>query len=313
MVNSKWEVSEVNALLTDIDTLPFGNHEISILKLDLETKTVIGKDKDGYLVFGAPQYSEFEGYEFDRAKLESNKSIFVSNGVSIQPVFTLRFLTNSADETAAIATIFVGLQNQIVESGNSISAQEAALGLESYFSGLGKLQLSRQVQIGLFGELAFIYSSTKKAEMINAWHSSPRSTYDFGIAQGRLEVKTSTAPTRLHWLRNTQSVDLDSEKLTYLSLYAPEVGDGLTLHELVTQLKIELEQQEISVLMNKLALYEIEKADLRFDLNSAISSFKFVRSSEVPRVSSEEAAVVQIAWRCDFARLPGERRHDFWS
>jgi hypothetical protein len=34
MVNSKWEVSEVNALLTDIDTLPFGNHEISILKLD---------------------------------------------------------------------------------------------------------------------------------------------------------------------------------------------------------------------------------------------------------------------------------------
>ena len=313
MSSSKWDVQEVGQLLSDTE-FPHGDqHEISIIKIDLENKTVLGVDREGFLVFGAPQHSDFSGFEFSRAKLEGNKSIYISNGVSIEPVFTLRFLSESPDEIAAIATIFVGLQNQIIDTKSSFSAQEAALGLESYFAGLGKLRLSRQLQVGLFGELAFIYGCNKKAEMISAWHSSPFSTYDFGTTAGRLEVKTSTAPTRLHWLRSSQSVDLDVDKLTYLSIYAPETGDGITISELVERISNDLSQQEVDIFRGKISLYETELADLKFDLESAISSFKFVKSAQVPRINSTERAVIQIAWRCNFGILAGQLQDENWS
>lgn len=314
MSNTKWSAAEVNSLLSNSIVLHSDQHELSILAFDQNTKCVLGIDNEGFMVFGAPQQLEFQGFSFARAKLECNKSIHLSNGVSIEPVFTFKFLANTDEEIQTISTIFAGLQNQTVDSGNSITAQTSAQGFESYFSGLGKVWLSRQIQIGLFGELAFISSSSDKNQMIDAWHSSPFSTYDFGTLYGRLEIKTSTAPTRLHWLRSSQSVALDKDKLTYLSIYAAEVPDGISLVDLSNQISSSaLSDHSKQKFLEKLSMYELDKANMRFDLPSAVSSFKFVAGMSVPYMRSDDHAIVQVAWQCDFSTLEGAGNSLAWN
>jgi hypothetical protein len=313
MSNTKWSAAEVNSLLSNSIVLHSDQHELSILAFDQNTKCVLGIDNEGFMVFGAPQQLEFQGFSFARAKLEPNKSIQLSNGISIEPVFTFKFLANTDDEIQTISTIFAGLQNQTVDSGNTVTAQTSAQGFESYFAGLGKVRLSRQIQIGLFGELAFISNSSDKNQLIDAWHSSPFSTYDFGTLHGRLEIKTSTAPTRLHWLRSSQSVALDKNKLTYLSIYAPEVPDGISIVDLSNQIISSLPDHSKQKFSQKLSMYEIDKANMRFDLESAISSFKFVAGVSVPYMSSDDHAIVQVAWQCDFSTLDGAGNSLAWN
>jgi len=313
MSNNKWSAAEVNSLLSNSIVLHSDQHELSILAFDQDTKCVLGIDNEGFMVFGAPQQSEFKGFSFARAKLECNKSIQLSNGVSIEPVFTFKFLANSDEEIQTISTIFAGLQNQTADSGNTVTAQTSAQGFESYFAGLGKVRLSRQIQIGLFGELAFISSSKNKNQLIDAWHSSPFSTYDFGTQQGRLEIKTSTAPTRLHWLRSSQSVALDKNKLTYLSIYAPEIQDGISITNLSNQISSSLPANLNQKFIEKLSMYDINKADMKFDLESSVTSFKFVAGVNVPYLTSDDNAIVQVAWQCDFSSLEGSANSLIWN
>ena len=309
----KWTAFQVYALIVNSERSSSDKHELKIIAYDDNTKSILGIDADNFIVFSAPQYSEFEGFRFPRANLEGNKTIELTNGVRIEPVFSFKFLSNSDEEINTISTIFAGLQNQILESGNTQSAQNSAIGFESYFQGLGRIKPSRQLQVGLFGELTFIFNSENKVRTISAWHESPYSTYDFGFQSDRLEVKTTTSPTRLHWLRSSQTLELDRQKLTYLSIYAPEVEGGISVSELIQKLASSLQASEKTTLLAKLDLYDLGQADMRFDLDSAVSSFKFIDGMNVPIVNSSEPAVRNISWQCDFALLRGQERNEFWN
>jgi hypothetical protein len=309
----KWTAFQVYALIVNSERANSDKHELKIIAFDDKTKSVLGIDTDNFIVFSAPQYSEFEGFKFPRANLECNKTIELTNGVKIEPVFSFKFLSNSDEEINTISTIFAGLQNQILESGNTQSAQNSAIGFESYFHGLGRIKPSRQLQVGLFGELAFILNSENKGRAITAWHESPYSTYDFGFQSDRLEVKTTTSPTRLHWLRSSQTLELDRQKLTYLSIYAPEVESGVSVNDLIQKLSSSLQASEKMMLLTKLDLYDLENADMRFDLESAISSFKFIDGMDVPLVDSSEPSIRNISWQCDFGLLRGQDRNSSWN
>jgi len=309
----KWTASQISDALTNVEIGREMEHDISVQIYDSNTRSFCGIDSNGFFVFGAPQFSEFEGFLFGRAKLERNKSLFLSNGVSVSPVFTFSFLASNQEEIEAISTIFAGLQNQICDIGDSSTAQISAKGFEDYFARIGRLGVSRDLQIGLFGELAFILSSTHKDPLVKGWHSSPFSTYDFGVREGRLEVKSSSAPTRLHWLRSSQSVNLDRSKLTYLSIFVPEVAEGTSIKQLKHKILESLSHDTGEIFEAKIGLFDLEGCDMTFDLDSAVGSFKFVSALDVPIVSSSEASVTQISWRCNFSLLQGEQKHSIWS
>jgi len=309
----KWTAFQVYSLILNSERSSFDKHELKIIAYDDNTKSVLGIDTNNFIVFSAPQYSEFEGFNFPRANLEGNKTIELTNGVKIEPVFSFKFLSNSDEEVQTISTIFAGLQNQILESGSTQSAQNSAMGFESYFQGLGRIKPSRQLQVGLFGELTFIFNSENKVRSLNAWHESPYSTYDFGFQSDRLEVKTTTSPTRLHWLRNTQTLELDRQNLTYLSVYAPEAEGGFSVSDLVQKISSNLQTSEKMIFLAKLDLYDLVNADMSFDLESAVSSFKFIDGINVPLVNSAEPAVRNISWQCDFSLLQGQEHNEVWN
>jgi hypothetical protein len=127
-----------------------------------------------------------------------------------------------------------------------------------------------------------------------------------------LEVKTSTRPTRLVWLRNTQSAaDIDPH-LTYVSVYAPVDHSGTSLNELVSRLRISLSNSYKEILTEKLAYYDLENCEKRFDLETGLKTLRFVSSEDVPAPSLEDDRILEYRWKCSFLSLPDSGDRSAW-
>jgi hypothetical protein len=158
-------------------------------------------------------------------------------------------------------------------------------------------------ELGLFGELAVIYSSSNKEQMIDNWHSSPYATYDFSNGVNRLEVKTSKSPQRIHWLRNSQSGLHSDSELTYASVYCPETSEGETIPGIVNLIKDGLKPDSINLFERKLSPFKYAKFETKFDLVTAVEKIKFVDSSNVPRPLVTDNSIIDVQWKIDFSRI----------
>ncbi|PXW31289.1 UNVERIFIED_CONTAM: putative PD-(D/E)XK family protein DUF4420 [Williamsia faeni] len=124
-------------------------------------------------------------------------------------------------------------------SGESFTnAVESALtGLGDILSGPGGL--SREQQIGLFGELLVLISISRHSTpsaAIAAWRGPDREEHDFGLLDGDLEVKTTTAERRTHWISSfTQLLPSSQRTLHLLSIQVTGAanGPGASLMDLV--------------------------------------------------------------------------------
>ena len=188
----------------------------------------------------------------------------------------------------------------------------AAQGFEDYFADLPRMGLTSEIEVGLFGELSVISASTKKEELIRGWHSTPYSTYDFSFNAKRLEVKTSTRPTRLVWLRSSQTILNADPNLTYLSIYAPFDDSGVTIPELAIQIASNLPPKIKSIFEEKLALYDFEQCTRKFDHKTASETLRFISSADVPIPISDDPKILETRWKCSFENLPNNGDKTSW-
>jgi hypothetical protein len=311
MLANNWDANNIFAILDAPRQHEFSS-DITVLKLDEELKVVVGYTVDGSVFFGCPQVGHIDGFKKGRAKLDVMQSIDLKHRGIIEPALALSFLVNSDEELRAISTIFSGLYDLNKDSNGSEKATSAAQGFEDYFADLPKIGLTNELEIGLFGELAIIAMSGKKDELVRGWHSSPDTTYDFSYNSNRLEVKTSTRPTRLVWLRSSQTIRNADPKLTYLSIYAPLDDAGVNLQELATQVSKELSPTENSIFEEKLSFYDIKNCNRRFDLKTASETLRFISSMDVPIPSSDNTKILEIRWKVSFESLPDSGDRSTW-
>ncbi|MFM8759410.1 MAG: PD-(D/E)XK motif protein, partial [Methylophilaceae bacterium] len=219
---------------------------------------------------------------------------------------------NSEDELRAISTIFSGLYDLNRNAKGTDQATLAAQGFEKYFADLPRISLTRELEIGLFGELSTISVSSKKVELVRGWHSAPDATYDFSFGGNRLEVKTSTRPTRLVWLRSSQTTRYTDPNLTYLSIYAPPDDAGMNVRELAEQIRASLDPSLRTTFDEKLAFYDVDSCTFRFDIQETKASLRFIKSAEVPVASIQDPRVIEVRWKCSFCDLPNESESSVW-
>lgn len=306
-----WDTSFIYSVLETPRNHDFGA-DVTVLKIDADLKVVLGYTEDGSVFFGCPQIGEAAGFVKGRARLDVSQTIELKDGSLIEPAIALRFLVNSEEELKSVSTIFSGLYDLNKNSAGTENATQAAQGFENYFSRLPRIGMTDEVEIGLFGEILIIEASSKKQEMIKGWHSTPNSTYDFSSNGARLEVKTSTRPTRLVWLRNTQTGAGIDPHLTYLSVYAPVDHAGISLKELVSRLKNSLDDSLKGLLDEKLSYYDLENCEKRFDLETALETLHFVSSDDVPAPSMVDTRILEFRWKCSFASLPDSGDSSVW-
>ena len=298
-----WSAGAIADLL-DANVHDFNDSDITVLKIDLELEVVVGLTKEGKAFLAFHQYGEMRGFKSSRAQLKAMQSLHLGNLGVIEPAVALDFDFHSDDEVKAIATIFSGLYQYNHDFPGMPNATTAAQGFEDLISRIPKIEMSREIEIGLFGELSYIYSSKNSELALKSWHSIPNATYDFSHSGSRLEVKTSTRPTRRHWLRSTQSLSISEVGLFYLSIYAPEDATGITLNDLVNLINLKLLPESQHLLQEYLIPFNLELAHMRFDLVSTVESFKFLKGSDVPVPISTDPNILEIRWRCDFLALP---------
>lgn len=311
MLASDWDATSIYTILDSPRVHDFRS-DITVLKIDEKLNVVIGYSDDGSVFFGCPQVAQIQGFRKGRAKLEVSQSIDLKNRGIVEPALALSFLVNSEEELFAISTIFSGLYDLNKNAKGTEKATLAAQGFEEYFADLPRIGLTREIEIGLFGELSLLAASTKKEELIRGWHSAPDATYDFSFGGNRLEVKTSTRPTRLVWLRGSQTLKDTDPGLTYLSIYAPLDDAGMSLLDISTQIRESLVPSLATLFEEKLAFYDISSCKLRFDFQSAAQSFRFISSTDIPIPSTEDSRILEIRWKCSFKNLPNNGNSIPW-
>jgi Putative PD-(D/E)XK family member, (DUF4420) len=99
-------------------------------------------------------------------------------------------------------------------------------------------RLSDDQEIGLFGELLVLsqlIDAVGSTSAVASWRGSDAEEHDFGLSDLDVEVKTTTAERRRHWIGSaTQLVASPGRSLCLLSLQVTGAGDGgLSLSELV--------------------------------------------------------------------------------
>ena len=311
MKSSGWEAGDIYEILSLDHKLI--DSDLTVIKYDSKNSVVLGYTKDGLAFLSCKQYGQIGGFSSGRAKLEIMQEINQGSKGTISPAFILSFLVTNDEELKAISAVFSGLYEFNRSYPETSKATDAAQGFEDYLAKFPKLGMSREVEIGLFGELSYIAASKNSGDLISGWHSTPNSTFDFSYNSARLEVKTSTRPTRVHWLRSTQSLNEPEENLYYLSIYAPEDNSGLTLLDLINQIKQSISGLEFVQLSDKLSFYEIEKAKIKFDYSQTIRGFKFVDSGSVPQPSFNKQQILEVQWKCNFNEIDETKKLNPWA
>ena len=305
MPDNDWDATSIHRIL-DAPRIHIFGSDVTVLMSDDDLKVVIGYSANGSVFFGCPQIGQIQGFRKGRAKLDVSQSIDLKERGLIEPALALSFLVNSDEELSAISTIFSGLYDLNKRGHGTEKATLAAQGFEDYFADIPRIGPTAELEIGLFGELCVMAASTKKEELVRGWHSAPDETYDFSFHGNRLEVKTSTRPTRLVWLRGSQTLKNSDPGLTYLSIYAPLDDAGINLSELSTQVRESLTPSLKTLFDEKMTFYDISRCRKRFDFQRATESFRFISSSDIPIPNVDDPRIIEIRWKCSFENLPNE-------
>ena len=312
MLDNYWDALDIFSVLSEHKIQEIDS-DLNVYNFDAQNKVIIGYKPDGSVFFGCQQIGKIEGFLTPRAKLEILQSIDLQNRGTIEPAIVLSFQSFSEDELKSISTIFAGLYDLNKNSFGKDDATKAAQGFKDYFSKIPRMTVTREVEIGLFGELTAIFASKNKEYLIKGWHSTPNATYDFSLDGNRLEVKTSSRPSRFVWLRSSQTTKSTINELTYLSVYAAEDNSGVTIKELVTKIKTSISQIDQQELDYKLSFCEVEKCKLKFDLTAAIQSLKFISAADVPIIDNDDNRILDLTWKCSFDLLPSLQLPNTWS
>ena len=311
MVESSWDATSIFTILEAPRVHNF-HSDITVLKIDEDVKVVIGYRNNGSVFFGCPQVGVIAGFRKGRAELETSQTIDLSERGLIEPALALSFLVDTEEELRAISTIFSGLYDLNRNANGTDKATTAAQGFEDYFADLPRIGLTDELEIGLFGELCVLAASNKKEELVRGWHPAPDSTYDFSFGSNRLEVKTSTRPRRMVWLRSSQTMRNADPRLTYLSVYAPLDEAGIDILTLSSRIRDSLEPQLRTIFDEKITFYDLENCRKRFDLQSANESFKFISSSEIPIPNTIDPRILEVKWKVSLEDLPNSGDSNSW-
>jgi hypothetical protein len=220
-------------------------------------------------------------------------------------VITLR----SADieiQAYFIEIIWLALQKlPAVPSVEDIRTQiNSIVGLFSRFSGLPKKAIQ-----GVWAELVLIESGRDVDYLVNSWHSSVYSKFDFNDGTDKIEVKSTLRDRRIHKFSLSQLLKNASSNLTIASIMTAETGIGTNIFDLREMILLKLSDKNLIGCVDEMLAMtlgkDIERAgECFFDLSMARDSMLFYSSDSVPAIHSEiPIEITNISFDCDLSGI----------
>jgi hypothetical protein len=183
-----------------------------------------------------------------------------------------------------------GLEPIIASIGDSPSAaraREVVEDLIELFRHLGR-PATRSV-VGAWGELLFLVSATRPAELLKAWHVDPSERFDFLHGSLRIEVKTSRSGRREHAVSLEQLND-PGARVALASIQTQGAGGGASVRELLDTLLARLDNDPEAQLRAMQGLASClgsewsEALDVRFDRELAEQTMDLFDAEAIPTI-----------------------------
>lgn len=171
--------------------------------------------------------------------------------------------------------------------------------------------LTREEQIGLWGELYFIISAPLPERAMQVWYGPLRKRFDFSANNVDVDIKTSLRPHE-HYFAAEQLGESPATSDRYIVSFHLEEDPaaGRSLNEQVAQVRNII--GDLNSLERKLCALGYSDEDHypdRFTLRASA----FVRASDVPRVRALDAGVSHVTFRSSLVRCPKLTEHEVAS
>lgn len=163
---------------------------------------------------------------------------------------------------------------------------------------------------GLWGELYVIANSGNVAGALAAWHEDPFDRFDFSWDRGRLEVKTSAQPARIHHFALEQLMQPTNGSGYVASLMLQPLSGGIGLVDLANSIEAQipnspaLKQKLWTNIAKSLGGDFSDKLDKRFDVAYAERRFIMYAMDDIPRIEQpSDPRVMAIRFSADLTTV----------
>lgn len=176
------------------------------------------------------------------------------------------------------------------------SKREIAIEVENLISIFSAMTCPPRKQIqGLWAELLVIEQSLVPEMVINAWHNTPTSKYDFTLGRDKVEVKSTSGEERKHHFSLDQLNPSRNSRLLIASVVVRESGHGnggLSVRELYDKIctrvtSIDARMHLYQVIAETIGTDMHKLENVFFDYVEASDTLRFYDSNDVPGINKD--------------------------
>lgn len=224
-------------------------------------------------------------------------------------IITLR--TNDENLQSYFIEIFLMMLSKM---STQPSKQELSIEVERLITIFSALSQTPRKRIqGLWAELLVIERSKNPNLLVNAWHSSASSKYDFTLGRDKIEVKSTSSEERIHRFSLDQLNPSPNSRLLIASMTVRESGrcsNGLSVKDLYDKIC-----NHLSDIETKIRLYtviaqtlgkDIEKiGTIYFDYITASDSLAYYDYQIIPRILKSDVPenITELKFACNITKL----------
>lgn len=207
-----------------------------------------------------------------------------------------------------LEVIYLMLQN-ISENPTSYQLKTEIDKIISLFSCMAKPAV-KTIQ-GLWAELLVIEQSKNPEYLIKAWHSSPKSKFDFDDGFDKIEVKSTSRSERIHKFSLEQLNSNANSKLIISSVFAIQTGVGKNINDLREHILSRITDIQIQSMLDCMIFQtlgnDLENAfDFYYDYQLAVDEIRFFNSDFIPKIDEKSIPheVSDVHFSCNLSGVP---------
>ena len=290
----------------DRTSVPSGFSDVSLGFLDPMAAVGTGRGGEGSYVFVGPGQPTTPVVRSNHHELHPWVNLEDrQSGTVLKDVCVLRFQSQDDDVLDAIAAVFVGLLELAVVSPDALGA--AILDMAALFESGLRSRVSREIEVGLAGELIAIAHARQPGPLVARWHSQPADPFDFSATGERIDVKTTTGSARVHWFSDSQIRGIPGVTISFLSVILPVVEVGSTIASVFARLSnlTSAERSRVRQVIIDTAKEPPETlTSVVFDETAAVASWLLVSAPDVPTPNLTVPGVGAMRWEATLDGCP---------
>ena len=164
---------------------------------------------------------------------------------------------------------------------------------------------------GLWAELFLIAASKTPSKLLSCWHITPNDKFDFNDGEERIEVKSTSGDSRIHYFSIDQLKSFSNSTTIIASLFVKQARSGKSIEDLQNEiskklsrnheLKESLRFQIALTLGNSI----ISAKRLSFDWHVAKDTLKFYSIEDIPQILpiNVPPLVTDVSFKSDISAI----------